>query len=63
MPADSRAAPPKRKPRHSYNEDVNEPDALIEREPTDVEGETPAEDNAPVEQTEEAPNEPPMFEE
>lgn len=62
MPVNGRAAPPTRKPRHSYNEDVNEPDALIEREPTDIEGETPAEGNEPVEQVEDAPDEPPAFE-
>ena len=44
--------PKKRHPRRSYNENVDEPAKLIESEPVDVEAETPAEENAPVERIE-----------
>jgi hypothetical protein len=43
------AIPKTRHPRRSYNENVDEPAKLIESEPVDVEAETPAEENAPVE--------------
>jgi hypothetical protein len=60
-----RAAVPKRQERHySYNENLNEPWDLIADEPTDVEEETPADDNEPIEEL--GPNDPitsPAFEE
>jgi hypothetical protein len=40
---------PKKK---NYDESVDEPAKLIENEPVEVERETPAEDNQPVEQVE-----------
>ncbi len=44
---------PKRRQRHySYNESLNEDAKLIADEPTDVEKETPAEDNEPIERNE-----------
>jgi len=44
---------PKRQQRHySYDESVNEPPKLIADEPTDVEGETPSEENQPIESVE-----------
>jgi hypothetical protein len=50
---------PKKRPRHySYEEDVDEPPGLIEKEPFDVEAEVPAEENEPIENSnkeEEAP--------
>jgi len=44
---------PKRRQRHySYDESLDEPGKLIADEPTEVEGEAPAEENEPVEGTE-----------
>lgn len=43
---------PKRQKHYSYNESLDEPASLISHEPTDVEGETPAEDNEPIEAVE-----------
>jgi hypothetical protein len=41
---------PKRSQKHhSYDESVCESEKLIEDEPVDIETETPAEDNAPIE--------------
>lgn len=43
---------PKKRPRHySYEEDVDEPAGLIEKEAFDVEAEVPAEENEPVERS------------
>jgi len=58
------AGPPKRKERRLYNEEVDESAALIDREPADIEGEAPAQDNEPLQRIE-GPDEPeaPVFEE
>jgi hypothetical protein len=58
---DGKAIGPKKK---NYDESVDEPATLIENEPVDVESETPAESNVPVEQIEDTnkPNSP-AFEE
>jgi hypothetical protein len=45
------ATVPKQRQKHySYNESLNEPASLIAYEPADVEQETPAEENAPIEE-------------
>lgn len=55
---------PKRSRRHySYDESLDEPARLIADEPVEVEREAPAEENEPVEGTEENNSEPPVFEE
>jgi hypothetical protein len=62
----TRTAGPKQKDRrqHSYNESVDEPAALIQGEPVDIERETPADDTEPVERTRDRDTqEPPAFEE
>jgi hypothetical protein len=41
--------PRKRQRHHSFDESTDEPAKLIEQETVDVEGETPAEQNEPVE--------------
>lgn len=41
--------PKKRNPRHSYDENLDEPAKLIESEPVDVEAERPEVENVPVE--------------
>jgi hypothetical protein len=60
------ASPPIPRPRqkhHSYDESVDEPAGLIEDEPVEIEGETPAEENEPVEQINpESGSEMPQFE-
>ncbi|HTV32071.1 MAG TPA: hypothetical protein VME69_03080, partial [Methylocella sp.] len=48
----AKAVPKKRQSHHSYDESVDEPARLIENEPADVEAEVPAEENEPVEQSE-----------
>lgn len=57
------AVPKKRNPRHSYDENLDEPAKLIEREPVDVEAERPEVENVPVENLEsDEPSSPPAFE-
>jgi len=55
--------PKGRQRHHSYDESVDEPARLIEDEPADVEAEIPAEENEPIERSEqdEAPPSP-LFE-
>jgi hypothetical protein len=43
---------PRKRHRHSYDVSVNEPAKLIENEPVEIETETPAEANEPVERIE-----------
>jgi hypothetical protein len=45
--------PKTRQRHHSYDEGTDEPPGLIEHEPVDVEEETPAEENEPVQGNEE----------
>jgi len=57
---------PKRKDRrhYSYEEDVDEPPSLVEKESTDIEKENPIDDTDPIEQVEEQEADtPPIFEE
>ena len=56
---------PKKKDKHySYNESVDETAKLIDAEPVEVEAEVPAEENEPVEGTQEEDKPaPPLFEE
>jgi hypothetical protein len=50
--------------RRSYDESADEPDKLIEDEPVDIEGETPAKNNEPVERSDGSDDpEAPVFEE
>jgi hypothetical protein len=58
VPLDSAATVVPRKPRsrHSFNENLDEPEKLIEQEPADVEAEVPDEGNAPVEPAEDRSN-------
>lgn len=56
--------PRRRRRRSSYDESVDESAKLIDSEPVEVEQETPAEENQPVEQVERnRRREPPAFEE
>ena len=41
--------PKRRRKHHSYDESVDEPAKVIEDEPVEIEKETPAEDNEPIE--------------
>ncbi len=62
--ASAQAIPKKRNPRHSYDENLDEPGKLIESEPVDVQTGTPDEGNVPVERVrEEDKPGPPVFEE
>jgi len=48
----SSALGPKQRQKHySYNENVDEPAKLIDKEPVEIEREAPAEENEPVERT------------
>jgi|GEM_PF-1547142 hypothetical protein len=62
--ANAAAIPKKRQIHHSYDESVDEPGKLIEKEPAEIEAEIPSEENEPVEriEKEEKPL-PPAFEE
>ena len=53
----SEAIPRKRQKHYSYDESVDEPSKLIEDEAVDVEREVPAEENEPVERTEQEDDE------
>jgi hypothetical protein len=44
--------PKKRKKHHSYDESVDEPASLLKDEPVEIEAETPAEENQPIENIE-----------
>jgi len=57
------AVPKRRKRHYSYDESVDEPAKLIEDEPCEVEEETPADGNEPIEQVEEDTPGPAEFEE
>jgi hypothetical protein len=60
----TQATVPRRQKHYSYNESLNEPASLIADEPADVEQESPAEENASIEEV--AQNDratPPAFEE
>ena len=49
---------------YSYEEDVDEPPSLVEKESTDIEKENPIDDTDPIEQVEEQEADtPPIFEE
>ncbi len=55
---------PKKRKHFSYDEEVDEPGKLIDRESADIEREAPADGNEPVQQVEETDKrEPPGFEE
>ncbi|HUB64321.1 MAG TPA: hypothetical protein VL996_07735 [Methylocella sp.] len=55
---------PKKDKHYSYNESVDETAKLIDTEPVEVEAEVPAEENEPIESTQEKDNPaPPLFEE
>lgn len=59
-----RGTGPKQRQRHySYDENADESGKLIDKETTDVEHETPSDQNEPVERPEDAPREPPGFQE
>jgi len=53
---------PRKGRRRSYDESLDEPAKLINDEPVDVEKETPAEENDPVERPEPEDPSPPAFE-
>jgi hypothetical protein len=54
---------PKKRRHHSYDESTDEPARLIEKEPVEVEAEVPAEENEPVERTDQDDTSaPPAFE-
>jgi hypothetical protein len=53
---------PRRRRHYSFNESVDEPAALIEDEPTDIQAATPLDENEPVERIDESnPAERPDF--
>lgn len=59
-----RAGGPKRKKHYSYDENVDEPGKLIDKETTDIERETPADGNESLQQVDDKDRrEPPAFEE
>jgi hypothetical protein len=64
-PGQSIARGPKQpKKIYPYNESVDESAKLIEQEPTDIEGELPADANEPIQSVKDADEaEPPVFEE
>jgi hypothetical protein len=63
-PKHEQTQPPRRKRHYSFDEDVYEPDGLIEDEPTDVEAAVPEDGNEPVERAEkDDPSALPAFEE
>jgi hypothetical protein len=45
---------PKRRKHYSFNESVDEPAALIEDEPTDIQAANPLDENEPVERIDES---------
>jgi hypothetical protein len=60
----NRGGPKKKDKHYSYNESVDETAKLIDAEPVEVEAEVPAEENEPIESTQEKDNPaPPLFEE
>jgi hypothetical protein len=60
----ARLGPKLKQKHHSYDESVDEPAKLIEAEPVDVEAETPADENEPIEGDEEdGKSQMPAFEE
>jgi hypothetical protein len=44
--------PKKRQKHHSYDESIDEPASLLKNEPVEIEAETPAEENQPIENIE-----------
>jgi len=54
---------PRKGRRRSYDESLDEPAKLISDEPVDVEKETPAEENEPVERSAQEDTAPPAFDE
>ncbi|HUI20977.1 MAG TPA: hypothetical protein VLZ74_08030 [Methylocella sp.] len=55
---------PKKDKHYSYDESVDEPAKEIDSEPVEIEAEVPAEENEPIESTEEKDRPPPpLFEE
>jgi len=55
---------PKQKKHYSYDENVDEPGKLIDKETVYIERETPADDNEPLQQVEDqGKREPPGFQE
>lgn len=64
MQTDSAPSAPPQPGKHvSHNENVDEPAKLIDRESAEIERETPAEGNEPVEQVDHRQPPPPAFEE
>lgn len=58
-----RTSGPKQKKHYSYDENVDEPGKLIDKESADIERETPADGNEPLQRVEEIKRAPPAFEE
>ncbi len=62
-PGDAKVIPRKRQIHHSHDESVDEAAALIEKEPVEIEAEAPAEENEPVEGSDQEDKFSPAFEE
>jgi uncharacterized protein YfcZ (UPF0381/DUF406 family) len=60
--ANNQGSGPKKERHHAYDESVDETAKQIESEPVEVEAEVPAEENEPVENTQEKEKPPPLFE-
>lgn len=62
-PGPCTAGPRQQRHRRSYDENVDEPPQLVEREATEIQHEVPADDNESVEDRQHEKHEPPAFEE
>jgi hypothetical protein len=63
LPSDCAVGPKQRQHHRSYDENVDAPPQLVEREATETQRESPAEDNESVEDRQDEKHEPPAFEE